>query len=421
MLRFSPSTTIDMDLSSLRVALFNHIISKQLNQDLIIRIEDIDKENSIEGKDKEILEILGLFSIDFTQVLHQSANIKYHTQMAMQLLLDKKAFNCFCSDEALEQDRQKAKDEGKLYRYTDFCENLSDEAKFECNAPFTVRIKRLQEEITFNDAIEGECSYSPYEVDSFNILNRDKTPTYNFACAVDDMLSNISTIVRSEKHLLDTPRQIHIRRTIGYEQDIQYMHVPDILNAEASVKSLIDDGYLPAAIANYLVLLGYDCPKEIFTIEEAIEWFDISKLSSEPVKFDIDKLNIINKEHIKTMDNMRLSKLVGYADEDIGKLAKVYLEECNTLKEIKEKVSAIFGSKETLEGFESQFNTLKKCLEKAPFIDTFDGYKQYIIEQTGLEDEQLLKPLRFILTGTTSGPDLADIYPLIKNYLGEIV
>jgi glutamyl-tRNA synthetase len=432
LLRFAPSPTGDMHIGNLRVALFNHILSKQLNEDLIIRIEDTDKERNIDGKDKEILEILGLFSIDFTQVLYQSDNIKHHIQLAMQLMLNKKAFNCFCSDEALELDRQKAKDEGRPYRYTDFCVNLSDEVKFECNAPFTVRIQRPENHIKFVDAIKGEFDYAPFDVDSFIILRRDKTPTYNFACAVDDMLCNISTIIRGEDHLSNTPKQIHIRQSLGYDKEINYIHLPIILNLDtgkkmskrddaSSVKWLIDEGFLPVAIANYLVLLGYNPPKEIFTIEEAIKWFDISKISKAPAKFDINKLKFINREHLKLIDDMRLSKLIGYADEDIGKLAKIYIEECDTLNDIKLKINAIFRKKEMLEGFEEEFIKLQECLSKAPYIDDFNELKKYITEQTGLKGKQLFMPLRFALTGATNGPNLSDVYPLIKNYLGEIV
>ncbi len=447
MLRFAPSPTRDMDIDNLRVALFNHILSKQLNEDLIIRIEDIDKERNIEGKDKEILEILGLFSIDYTQVLYQSENLKYHTMLAMQLLMKKKAFNCFCSDEALEKDREITTAEKRPYSYGGFCENLSDEATLECTAPFTVRIKKPEHDIKFTDSIKGHFDFTPFDVDSFIILKHDKTPTYNFACAVDDMLCNISTVIRSEDYLSNTPKQIHVRDFLEYEKHINYVHLPIILNLETgkkmnksddilSVKELIDEGFLPAAIANYLVLLGYNPATEIFTIEEALEWFDINKISKEPTKFDVTKLKFINREHIKLIDEMRLSKLIGYADEDIGMLAKIYLEECDTIKQIKEKIDTIFSHKDALKdfrenfssqdetalaSFEDEFKQLKECLSKAPFINDFNDFKKYITTQTGLTDERLLMPLRFTLTGATNGPNLSEIYPLIKNYLGEII
>lgn len=432
MLRFAPSPTGDMHIGNLRVALFNHILSKQLNEDLVIRIEDTDKKRNIEGKDKEILDVLNLFSIDYTQVLYQSENVKHHTQMAMQLLIKKKAFNCFCSDETLEKDREKAIKNKKPYRYVGFCENLSDEATLDCLAPFTVRIKKPEHNIKFTDAIKGEFDFAPFDVDSFVILRHDKTPTYNFACAVDDMLCNISTVIRGEDHMSNTPKQIHIRNSLGYLEEINYCHLPIILNLEtgkkmskrddaSSVKWLVDEGYLPVAISNYLVLLGYNPPTEIFTLEEAMKWFDISKISKAPAKFDITKLKFINREHIKLMDEMRLSKLIGYADKDIGILAKIYIEECDTIKEIKSKIDAIFSQKDTLEDFEEEFTKLRECLKSTPFIEDFDDLKKYITQHTNLKGKQLFAPLRYALTGATNGPNLGKIYPLIKNYLGEIV
>lgn len=425
MLRFAPSTTADMNIGNLRVALFNHILSKQLNEELIIRIDDTDKEKTIEGKDKEIAEILNLFSIDHSRVILQSENIKYHTGMAMKLLLDRKAFNCFCSDEALKQDKEKAKEENKPYSYSGFCETISDETKFNCNAPFVVRIKKPQSNIKLLDEIKGECEYKPDEVDSLIILNHDKSPTYNFASAVDDMLYNITTIIEADEKLLNAAKEIHLMESLGYNQKIKYIHIPNIQDDKEdslpSVKSLIDEGYLPIAIANYLVQLGINTPKEIFTIEEAIEWFDINNISKEPVKFDIDKLKTINNEHLKAMDELRLSKILGYADTDIGKLGKVYLKECNTIKEIKEKIKAVFTEKSTLEGFEEEFKVLKECLEKAPFIEKLDDLKAHIEKETKLEGEKLSTPLRFILTGTQDDTDLNEVYPLIRNYLGEIV
>jgi glutamyl-tRNA synthetase len=432
LLRFAPSPTGDMHIGNLRVALFNHILSKQLNEDLIIRIEDTDKERNVAGKDKEILEILNLFSIDYTQVLYQSENVKHHTQMAMQLLLKKRAFNCFCSSEALDKDKEESIKNKQPYRYSGFCENLSDETTIDCLAPFTVRIKKPENNIKFTDAIKGAFNFEPFNVDSFVILRHDKTPTYNFACAIDDMLCNISTVIRGEDHMSNTPKQIHIRDSLGYSQEINYCHLPIILNLEtgkkmskrddaSSIKWLVDEGYLPVAISNYLVLLGYNPPTEIFTLEEAMKWFDISKISKAPAKFDITKLKFINREHIKLMDEMRLSKLIGYADKDIGILAKIYIEECDTIKEIKTKIDAIFSQKDTLEDFEEEFTKLRECLKSAPFIDDFNDLKKYITGKTSLKGKQLFMPLRFALTGATKGPNLSEIYPLIKNYLGEIV
>ncbi|MCG3663663.1 glutamate--tRNA ligase [Aliarcobacter butzleri] len=432
MLRFAPSPTGDMHIGNLRVAIFNYIVSKQLKEDLIIRIEDTDKERNIEGKDKEILEILNLFSIEYKTVFYQSDNLKYHQKMALQLMTQKKAFACFCSDEKLEELREESIKKGIPFRYDGFCENLSDEAVLNVNAPFTVRLKKPDHNIKFTDLLKGDFDYAPFDIDSFIILRQDKTPTYNYACSVDDMLMDISIVIRGEDHVSNTPKQIHIRDSLGYTKEIKYVHLPIILNAQtgkkmskrddaSSVKWLIEQGFLPSAIANYLVLMGNKTPSEIFTLEEAIEWFKIENISKSSAKFDIDKLRFINRKHIENLDDMRLSKILGFADSDIGKLGKLFLEEASTIKEIKEKIEPIFATKTTLEGFENEFKAIKKCLQKATYFDNYEDLKNYIVNETSLKGKSLFKPLRYILTGVENGPNLSDIYPLIKNYLGDII
>ena len=208
MLRFAPSPINDMNIENLRIAIFNYIVSKQLNEDLIIRIEDINIEQNVEGKDKEILEILNLFSIEYKSVMHQSDSLKYHQKMALQLMTQKKAYACFCSDTKLDELKEEAIKNDKPFGYDGFCESLSDETVLNTNAPFTVRIKKPEHNIKFTDLLKGDFDYKPFDVDSFIILNQDKTPTYNYACAVDDMIMDISVVIRSQEHLSNTPNQM---------------------------------------------------------------------------------------------------------------------------------------------------------------------------------------------------------------------
>jgi len=431
-LRFAPSPTGDMHIGNLRVAIFNHIISKQLNEDLIIRIEDTDKQRNIEGKDKEILEILNLFSIEYKNVVYQSKNLKYHQKMALQLIEQKKAFSCFCSETRLNRLKEDSIKKGIPFRYDEFCTTLTDETVLNTQAPFTIRLKKPEHNIKFTDILKGDFDYAPFDIDTFIILRQDKTPTYNYACSVDDMLMDISIVIRGEDHIPNTPKQIHIRQSLGYTKDIKYVHLPVILNAKtnkkmskrddaSSVKWLIEQGFLPSAIANYLVLIGNKTPTEIFTLEDAIKWFKIKNISKSSAKFDIDKLRFINRKHIQMLDDMRLSKILGFADTDIGKLAKLYLEETSTILEIKYKIDSIFSQKLPLKDYEVQFEKIKDCLQKAPFFENYEDLKSYIIEKTSLKGKDLFKPLRFILTGAQNGPNISDIYPFIKNYLGEIV
>ena len=431
MLRFSSSPTGDMHIGNLRVALFNYIVSKQKKEDLIVRIEDMDKERNIDGKDKEILDIVQLFGIEYSQVIYQSENVRYHTAMALQLMHDKKAFSCFCSPEWLEGKREEAKANKQAYRYDDACANLPAELVIDNLSPFTIRINKPTQEITVKDHIKGEVTFKPDDLDSFVILRQDKTPTHNFACAVDDMLSDISVVIRGEDHMSNTPKQDHIRAALKYEKQVEYAHLPIILNDDgkkmskqddaSSVKWLLEEGFLPEAISNYLISIGNKPPKEIFTLAESIEWLDLNKVSKSPARFDINMLRHINHEHLSLLDDKELSRYVGFADEEIGKLAKVYLQEVSTTKELKSKIGAIFASKEIPAEFTEQSALMIETIKNAPYFDQYDDFENYIMKESKLEGKNFFEPLRFVLTGAGDGPDITEIYKYIKNYIGEIV
>ncbi|QOY53595.1 glutamate--tRNA ligase [Candidatus Sulfurimonas marisnigri] len=431
MLRFAPSPTGDMHIGNLRVALFNYIVSKQRNEELIVRIEDTDKERNIDGKDKEILDLLSLFGIEYSQVIYQSENVRFHTAMALQLIHNKKAFSCFCSSDWLDKKRDEAKEEKKAYRYDDACRNLPDELVIDNMNPFTIRIKKPDETIVIKDYIKGDVSFEPKDVDSFIIMRQDKTPTYNFACAVDDMLSDISLVIRGEDHMSNTPKQALIRNSLAYEKEIEYAHLPIILNDSgkkmskrddaSSVKWLLEEGYLPDAIANYLILIGNKPPKEIFNISEAIDWFDLEKISKSPARFDIDMLKHINREHLKNLDAKELSRYMGFADNEIGELARVYLEEAGTTKELRSKIEPIFADKIIPDEFADSAKIMIETIKNSPYFEEYGDFKNYIMKESGLKGKDFFKPLRFILTGAGHGPDVAEIYKYIKNYIGEIV
>jgi glutamyl-tRNA synthetase len=243
------------------------------------------------------------------------------------------------------------------------------------------------------------------------------------------MLSDISLIIRGEDHLSNTPRQILIREHLGYEKNISYIHLPIILNMDgkkmskrddsSSVAWLLKSGFLPEAIANYLVLLGGSFKNEIFTIDEAIEFFNIDKISKSSPKFDIDKLKFINKKHMLLMENEKLSKMVGY--EGMGRLAKLFIEEADTIIELKEKIDRIFNTKGVLEDFADESLIIRESILSLDGEPSFDEFKKLISDKTGLKAKQLFKPLRYLLTGSTSGPNLSDIYPHLIKHLKEIV
>ena len=434
MYRFAPSPTGDMHIGNLRAAIFNYICSLQDKSGFILRIEDTDTARNIEGKDQEIIEILKRFGISWQSLYYQSKNLKFHQQFAAKLLAEKKAFCCFCSEEELEAKKQAAKDAGEAYRYDGRCEHLSDEEVLNCDKPFTIRLKKPDHALEFTDAIKGRITFEPQNIDSFVIMRADKTPTYNFACACDDMMQGVSFVIRGEDHVSNTPKQNWIRQSLGYDGEIKYAHLPIILNSEgkkmskredsSSVKWLLQSGYLPEAIANYLILLGNKTPREVFSMDEAVEFFDIAKISKSPAKFDEDKLAFINREHIKRASEQRLAELFEL-EPKFAPLIKFYTQEASLIPQIKEKIAAIYGAKDIPQEWAAQAQALREAIlnllssNGAPM--EFNDFKAALSQATSLKGKSLFMPLRFLLTGAPHGPELSELYPLIRADLKEIL
>jgi glutamyl-tRNA synthetase len=420
MFRFAPSPVGDMYISDLRIALFNFICAKQQNYKFVIRIEDIDEKRNIKDKDKDILEILSIFGIAYDNLYYQSNNFKYHLQFASTLLDEKKAFMCFCTNKELEEKEKVAKEAKKTYMYDGTCENIEREEILQNRKPFTIRIKKPKNDIKFKDTLKGDLSAKNDEIDSFVIMNVDKYPTYNFACAIDDMLQGITHVIRCEDYLFDSPKQEYIRKSLGYNEKIVYTHLPKILDDTDSVQFLLDQGFLPEAIINYLVLLSTETPNEIFTIDEVLKWFDINSLSKSSARFDIDRLKLINTQHIKLLSDEELAKRMGYSGKGIGKLAKFYAQSVSTTFEIKQKIDAVFTIKTISQEFTQNLEILKKIVQKAPDFDEFDEFKKYLIKKSGFKGKFFFEPLKTLLTNSEDKVELKQLYPFIKNYLKEI-
>jgi glutamyl-tRNA synthetase len=419
MLRFAPSPTGDMHIDSLRVAIVNYMVAKQKGETFLVRITDTHKEQNLEGKDTEILQILEKFALTHDQTMHQSEHLNIHQTLAIRLLEEGKAFISTCTSETLETDR---------------CETIphtSYSKLKEEKTPFVLRLKKPTSDIATHDLIQGDITTSAHDIDSFVILQADGTPSDDFATACDDMLNNITLVIRAEEYLSNTPKQQYIQTLLGYEERITYAHLPTLLhsegkkmsehNSENSVKWLFEEGFIPDAILNYLMLLSHKTPTEVFTLPEAMEWFRLEDISKSTVIFDLERLRFLNREHLKKMDSKALSTLFGFADSAIGDLVKVYLQEVSTLKELRSKITPIFSPK-TFEGkWEQEMRSLQTVIKKAPPFKAYNAFESHLIEQSGLTGEKLLKPLRLLLTNAEYGPELNDIYPSIESYLLEVI
>lgn len=429
MYRFAPSPTGDMHIGNLRAAIFNYLCAKKSGQDFILRIEDTDTARNIVGKDEEIKEILRVFGISWQHFYVQSENLRQHRQMALKLVAEKKAFACFCTSEILEQKKEAAKKAGKAYRYDGACEHLKDSEVLENGKPFVIRLKKPQKAMEFTDLIKGKLHFEPENIDSFVIMRADKTPTYNFACAVDDMLEGVSCIIRGEDHTSNTPKQEHIRASLGYDKAMIYAHLPIILNdegqkmskreAHSSVKWLLEQGILPCAVANYLILLGNKTPREIFTLDEAVEFFDIKNVSKSPARFDMKKLLQINREHIRLLDDEKLNEILGFKGKNLANLARFYTQEASTINELKEKLNLIFNKKNINE-FQQECAIISQKLCEINLSDDYEEFKNTLMQESGLKGKNFFMPLRLVLTGSLHGPELAQLYALIKPFIKEI-
>ena len=433
MLRFAPSPTGDMHIGNLRAAIFNYILAKQRNEEFLLRIEDTDVERNIEGKDKEILQILTLFGILWDKLVYQSENLRYHQTIADHLQKSGKAFLCYCTEGFLDKKREEAKQAKRAFRYDDSWSELEKDS----NPTPVVRLHGAKADVCYTDRIKGALTFGAGEVDSFVILRANGLPTYNFACAVDDVLYDISFIVRGEDHTTNTPKQILIREAMQCSAPIDFAHLPIILNEEgkkmskreqsSSVKWLLEEGFLPQAIANYLISMGNNTPVEVFTLKESIAWFDIAKITKSPVKFDIKRLRFLNREHFKRLSDSELAYLLESSSPQVGALARFYLQEASTLNELRNAIEPIFSAKNpsAFPEFAGEIVQLHGHIiamldSLHPALASFESFKKELMAQSSLKGKHFFKPLRILLTGKLDGPELSDLYPLVWGMLKDI-
>ncbi|MDU7693611.1 MAG: glutamate--tRNA ligase [Helicobacter sp.] len=443
MFRFAPSPTGDMHIGNLRAALFNFIMAKKLGQKFFIRIEDTDLARNIKGKDKQILELLNLFGITYDFLNYQSSNKARHHEVANALLANDLAFKCYCSKAFLEAKKQEFLESKRPFRYDDDW-TKQNEATCGIDDP-TIRLKKSAKAIEFNDEIKGNVSFQPHELDSFVILREDLSPTYNFACAVDDADFGVNFIIRGEDHVSNTPRQIMIKDAMNNlrlapKSDVKYAHLPIILGSDgkklskrdssSSVVFLLENGFLPEAIANYLILMGNHTPKEIFTLNEAIAFFDIAKLSKAPVKFDLNMLRHINREHLKLKDAHFFDTHFELKDAKLGELCMHLSQEFSTLLEIKAALDLMLAPKDikSTQDLDNLANNAKKIhdvitdlLSQNANLGSYNDFKISVMAKSGLKGKDFFKPLRVLLTGQSHGIELELLYPLISHKLSEII
>ena len=323
--RFAPSPTGLLHIGSARTVLFNWLFAKQNNGKFILRIEDTDTERSNPEFEKDILEGIKWLGLDWDEGVgvggpyepyRQSERLDIYEKYLHKLLGEDKAYYCFCTKEQLESDRQAMLAQGLAPKYSGRCRDLSKgeaESLFKKGEPAVIRFRVPETEIEFNDLIRGKIRFNTALIGDIVIARNLKSPLYNFSATVDDFEMKITHVIRGEEHLSNTPKHILIQKVLGFNEP-KYAHLPLILapdrsklskrNLEISLADYKNQGYLSEAIVNFIALLGWHPKedKEILSVDELIEKFDLKRVQKAGAIFNIEKLEWLNSQYIKKID-----------------------------------------------------------------------------------------------------------------------
>jgi len=444
-LRFAPSPTGYLHVGGARTALFNWLLARKQHGKFILRIEDTDVARSTRESVDAILEGMTWLGLDWDEgPFYQSENFPLYRQYAQRLLDEGKAYKCYCSSEELEAKREQAMREGGKPKYDGTCRNLPPRP--DDGTPYVVRFKAPQEGTTaWDDLVKGRISFENGELDDLIIQRTDGTPTYNFVVVVDDASMGMTTVIRGDDHVNNTPRQILLYRALGSPVPA-FAHVPMILGADkarlskrhgaTSVMAYRDMGFLPEAMVNYLVRLGWSCgDEEIFSLKELIQKFSIENVGRSAGVFNTEKLIWLNAHYIKTGDPVRLAGLVTpflkergvdpTSGPDLTAVVKTLQERAKTMLELAD--GAVFyynaGFQYDEKGAAKAFNEQTPALLTglwarlaalpelaAPAIEVV--FKEFC-EEKGIKLGQIGPAVRLALSGTTASPGIFEMLEVL--------
>ncbi|HVS48208.1 MAG TPA: glutamate--tRNA ligase [Candidatus Dormibacteraeota bacterium] len=324
--RIAPSPTGFAHLGTASTALYNVLFGRANGGTFVLRIDDTDVERNRPEYELVIYESLHWLGLDWDEgpdkggpdgPYRQSERLDLYKEHAARLLGEGKAYRCYCTPEELDAERKQAQAEKRPYKYSRRCLTNPPSGRPE----FTVRFKVPGGEVKFTDMIRGEMSFDADLIGDFIIVKSDGYPTYNFASPVDDAAMKITHVIRGEEHLSNTPYQLMLVDALGYTRPVAYAHMPLILakdgaklskrkHPEANLALYREQGYLPEALINYLALLGWNpgTSQEIFTFDELLRAFSFDRVQHAGARFDWDKLNWINGEYIRRLDDEELTR-----------------------------------------------------------------------------------------------------------------
>lgn len=450
--RFAPSPTGLLHIGNARAALFNYLYAKHHHGEFLLRIEDTDRERSTQEAVDVILDGLAWMGLTPDEPpVFQSTRIKRHQEIALHLLETGKAYKCFCTPEDLAQMRAKALAEGKPPRYNGYWRDR-DPSEAPSNAPYTIRIKAPKEgETVIQDLVQGEVTVANIELDDMIILRADGTPTYQHAVVCDDHDMNITHVIRGDDHLTNSFRQLMIYRAMEWNipkfAHLPLIHGPDGAklskrHGASSVVEFRDEGYLPEALCNYLLRLGWGHgDEEILSRKDQIRLFDLDGVGRSPSRMDYAKLTHVNGYWLRQADDVRLTKdvlsrLKGRKDLDLSQnneqkiklLMPGLKERAKNLNELAENASFLCMSiplnftdkaqKLLNENNRALLNKLVVELNELPEFtkESINSCLHAFAEKENLKLGKVAQPLRAAVTGSTMSPGIDDtLLALGKN------
>jgi glutamyl-tRNA synthetase len=432
--RFAPSPTGYLHVGGARTALYCWLYARKTKGTFILRIEDTDLERSTQESVQAILDGMQWLGLSYDEgPYYQTKRFdRYHAVME-RLLKEGKAYRCYCSKERLENLRNEQMANKEKPRYDGYCRDRQDQ-----QGSYVIRFLNPADGVVeFDDLIRGRVSFANNELDDLIIARTDGSPTYNFTVVVDDMDMKITHVIRGDDHINNTPRQINILRALGVTPPL-YAHVPMILGADGKrlskrhgavgVMQYREEGFLPEALLNYLVRLGWSHgDQEIFSLDEMIQYFEIHDINNSPAAFNNEKLLWLNQHYIKTSDPAHVAKELAWHMQQLGiditngpaltDIVTAQCERAKTLREMAEKSRFFYADVQYNEDAITKFLTpdifpaLKAIRDELAKLSDWNKEVLHqvianVVEQLSLKLGKVAQPIRIAVTGDTVSPSI---------------
>lgn len=455
--RIAPSPSGNLHIGTARTALFNYLFAKKNHGKYVLRIEDTDLERSSQAYIDNIYDSLKALGLNWDEgpdvggpygPYQQSERFDIYPKYAKKLMDMGYAYECFCTQEELDAEKEESIKNKKPHKYSGKCRNLTEEEKEKLRAQGrkpSIRFHVPEGETSYDDMVKGHLHFDNSLIGDFVIMKSNGTPTYNFAVVIDDMEMKISHIIRGEDHISNTAKQIMIYNALGAEVP-KFGHLGMILAPDRSklskrhgataVSEFVEKGYLTEALVNFVALLGWSPSDghEIKTLDEIAADFRISEVSSSNSIFEYDKLNWMNGQYIKKMDLAKLTQLVKpylscydlseYTEKQLERIVEVTREPITILSELTNDTKYFFGKDVEIEPDvqEKILNgevakkvlpyVIENELDKWNFDDEEKLHEQladlrtYFKEQHGIKPKETMWAIRAAVTGRTHGADM---------------